>query len=428
MTSSLVLAVPTNIIPAMLGGFIIIYGLVSMFIKERLFLSEALVATLYGIIIGPICIGLVDPSNLFDIDSFTKEFARYVIALQVMAAGIELPKAYVFKEWKSLFMLLLPVMGCMWVISGIIIHLVFQLPWLDSLVVAACITPTDPILANSVIKGRFAEKRVPKNLRNILAAESGSNDGLGFPLLYLALYLLIYPDNTGKAIGKWFYMAWAYEVLLSVVIGSVVGYGARKLLYLAEGRCLIDKESFLSYSIALTIFLLGVVGLIASDDLLSVFCAGTAFAWDDWFRKETKEAHLQEVIDMLFNVTFFIYFGTIIPWNMFNIPSMNLHLWRFFVTAICVLIFRRLPILIALCKFIPAVKTWREAIFAGWFGPIGVGALYYIMVARSYMESHQINPPAYDVIYPIVTFVVMSSVLVHGVTIPLFHLGSRINT
>ncbi|KAJ1916249.1 Na+/H+ antiporter, partial [Tieghemiomyces parasiticus] len=284
------------------------------------------------------------------------------------------------------------------------------------------------ILANSVIKGRFAEKRVPRGLRNILAAESGSNDGLGFPLLYLALFLMIYPNDLGTAIGKWFYLAWAYEVLLSVVIGAAVGYAARKLLYLAESHCLIDKESFLSFSIALTLLLLGVVGLIASDDLLSVFCAGTAFAWDDWFRKETKEAHLQEVIDMLFNLTFFIYFGAIIPWHMYNIPSMNLHLWRFFVATICILIFRRLPALVLLCKFIPAIKTWREAIFAGWFGPIGVGALYYITVARRYMEDHDINPPSYDVIYPIVSFVVMGSVLVHGITIPLFHLGSALNT
>ncbi|KAJ1659870.1 Na+/H+ antiporter [Dispira simplex] len=319
-------------------------------------------------------------------------------------------------------------MATMWAISGVIIHLVFQLPWLDSFLIASCVAPTDPILANSVIKGRFAEKRVPRNIRNILAAESGSNDGLGFPFLYLILYLMIYSGNTGKAIGKWFYMAWAYEVFLSVLIGAVVGYSARKLLYLAESHCLIDKESFLSYSIALTLFLLGVVGLIASDDLLAVFTAGTAFAWDDWFHKETKEAHLQEVIDMLFNISFFVYFGTIIPWSMFNIPSLGLDLWRFFVCAILILIFRRLPVMLLLCKFIPVVKTWREAVFAGWFGPMGVGALYYIMVARTYMESHEINPAAYDTIYPIVSFVVLSSVLVHGITIPLFHLGSAINT
>jgi NhaP-type Na+/H+ or K+/H+ antiporter len=36
-----------------IGAFIICFSLVSAFIKEKLFLSEALVATLFGIALGP---------------------------------------------------------------------------------------------------------------------------------------------------------------------------------------------------------------------------------------------------------------------------------------------------------------------------------------------------------------------------------------
>ncbi|KAJ1981642.1 hypothetical protein H4R34_001990 [Dimargaris verticillata] len=418
----------TNVIPAVLGGFIVIYGLVSMFIKQRLFLSEALVATIYGIIIGPICLDLVDPANLFDSDRVTHEFSRYVIALQVMAAGIELPKAYIWKEWRSMTMLLLPVMTIMWGISAVIIKYIFILPWLDALIIAACVTPTDPILANSVVKGRFAEEKIPVNVRHILSAESGSNDGLGLPLMYLAIYLKIYPDDVGFAVGKWFYWVWGYEVIFSTIIGIIIGFGARKILYWAQQYDLIDKESFISYSIALTLFVLGVVGLLASDDLLSVFVAGTVFAWDDWFQRETEEAHLQEVVDMLFNITIFIYFGTIIPWHMFNVASLNLDLWRFFVSAILIFLFRRIPVLAALWKVIPAIRSWRESLFAGWFGPIGVGAMFYITVAREMLEDHQINTPAYDTINPIVSFMVLCSVILHGITIPMFLLGNALHT
>ena len=35
-----------------------------------------------------------------------------------MATGIALPKKYLWKEWKSLLALLIPVMSWMWVISG----------------------------------------------------------------------------------------------------------------------------------------------------------------------------------------------------------------------------------------------------------------------------------------------------------------------
>jgi NhaP-type Na+/H+ or K+/H+ antiporter len=32
-------------------------------------------------------------------------------------------------------------------------------------------------------------------------------------------------------------------------------------------------------------------------------------------------------------------------------------------------------------RFIPALPTWKESAFAGFFGPIGVGAVFYVQVA-----------------------------------------------
>lgn len=34
-------------------------------------------------------------------------------------------------------------------------------------------------LISLVVKGRYAEKHVPKGVRDIISAESGANDGLG---------------------------------------------------------------------------------------------------------------------------------------------------------------------------------------------------------------------------------------------------------
>lgn len=128
---------------------------------------------------------------------------------------------------------------------------------------------------------------------------SGANDGLGYPFLFLAVYLI--QMDIGPAIGKWAYWIMAFNILLSVVIGFVVGYIARKLLKYCEQKKLIDNESFLVYSVALSFFLMGVVGLIGSDDLLACFIAGNSFTWDDWFRVETENAHLMEA--SIFNVS-----------------------------------------------------------------------------------------------------------------------------
>ncbi|KAI8089555.1 Sodium/hydrogen exchanger family-domain-containing protein [Halteromyces radiatus] len=422
---------PFTIAIAILSGIILFYGYVSMFVKERMFLSEAFVALIVGIIAGPLVTNGFNPYSWENTDEITKELTRCVIAIQVMAVGIELPKHYLKKEWRTMFMFLIPIMIFMWLISGLFIWaLIPPLDYLHALVIAACVCPTDPILANSVVKGRFAEKHVPAHIRNALSAESGANDGMGFPFLFLALFL-INEDSVGTAIGKWVYITVLFQIVLSCVIGAVVGWVACKVLQWSEKKHLIDKPSFLSFGIALALFLMSMTGFSGSDDVLACFVAGNAFSWDEWFRIETEEAHFQDVIDMMLNLAVFVYIGTIIPWSEFGNAAIGLSPWRLVVIAILVLLFRRLPIVVALKPVMPAMKTYREAIFSGWFGPMGVGAVFLAMIAKEELEEVYAGKPQHvsiELITPVVLFIVLSSTLVHGTTIPLFKIGKRIRT
>ena len=111
------------------------------------------------------------------------------------------------------------------------------------------------------ISGKFADKNIPPALQKIIIAESGANDGLGYPFLFLALYLIKYTGTqgagveggAGTAIGLWFYETWAYTILLSVAYGAVVGYFAKELLHWAEERRYVDRESFLVFAITLAV-------------------------------------------------------------------------------------------------------------------------------------------------------------------------------
>lgn len=98
-------------------------------------------------------------------------------------------------------------------------------------------------------------------------------------------------------------------------------------------------------------------------------------------------------------------------------------IWRLLLLAVLVHLFRRLPVVTALYKFIPAIRTWREAVFTGWFGPMGVGSVFYCTVAIASFAPDGPNAYALQLIEPIVYFIVLSSVLVHGITVPLFHIG-----
>lgn len=82
-------------------------------------------------------------------------------------------------------MLLGPVMLIGWMVAAALMYAIIPgLEFLPALVVAAGVTPTDPILASSVVgKGKFAQEHVPAHIRHVLQCESGCNDGAAFPFL-----------------------------------------------------------------------------------------------------------------------------------------------------------------------------------------------------------------------------------------------------
>ncbi|PYH75384.1 hypothetical protein BO82DRAFT_360064 [Aspergillus uvarum CBS 121591] len=432
-----------NIVCATLGGFISLFGLVSYLFKERLYLSEALISLLAGVIFSPHAANFIRPEEYAlgseqNLGEITMYFTRLVLGVQLVLAGVQLPKRYLQLEWKSLSLLLGPGMAAMWMCSSLVIWaMVPDFPFLHALIVAACITPTDPVLSNSIVKGKFADKHVPRPLQRIIVAESGANDGLGYPFLYFGLYLLKYVEmggeaysgGAGKAIGLWFYETWAYTVLLSVVYGITVGWISRELLHWAEEHHYVDRESFLVFAIALSLFIVGTCGLIGTDDLLACFVAGNVFTQDDWFRLETMDDSLQPTIDMLLNLAVFMWFGAVCPWASFLNNSV-IPIYRLIFLGILILLVRRMPIVFAMHKYIHQIEHLYQAGFVGFFGPIGVGAIFYLSVCREFLQGVTANgtvredaqklSEAVDVI---VWFLVICSIVVHGLSIPLAKAG-----
>lgn len=418
------------------------FMLCSSVIKERAYIGEATIATLCGIIFGPHAADLINPMTWGSTDIVTIEFSRIVLVVQCFAVGVELPKFYMERHWKSVVFLLVPVMTFGWLITSLFVWwMVPTINWLESLVVAACVTATDPVLASSVVgKGKFA-KRVPKHLRDLLSAESGCNDGMAFPFVYLSLYLIQDNLSAKDVTYHWIVYTILYECVFGAVYGFLVGYFARHGIKYAEKHDLIDRESFLVFYFVLALWCAGSGSILGVDDLLVGFACGVGFSNDGWFTNKTEESHVSNVIDLLINLAYFVYFGTIIPWEQYNSAALGLTPWRLVVIAVFVIFFRRIPIMMALKPLIPDIKTWREALFAGHFGPIGVGAIFIAILARGELEHGEPvpladvptdpNTPHYyllTLVWPIVTFMVISSIIVHGSSIAVFTLGKRINT
>jgi len=411
----------THLVYLALSFFLILYALFSEFIRNRLHLSEPPLATLTGIAFGPLSVDILGPIKWTFQDNITQEMARVVTCVQVFAVGLDLPSKYIKKHWRGIALLLGPNMIYGWVASAAILKLVIGLQWSTAFIIAATLTPTDPVLSASVLGEAKFSMRVPKRLRHILSAESGCNDGTAFPFLYAAVFAV-----TQDSIADWSKMFFLDVILwqcgLGIVIGAVVGFMAAKALRFSEERGYTQNSTLFVFYFLLAIFSVGVGSTLGLDDFLVAFSAGTAFSWDGWFNEKTHQMKLPSIIDLLLNSTIFVYFGSIIPWDKY---TGQLNVWKLLAATVLILLLRRLPSILAIQKFLPETRSWSEAIFAGHFGPMGVGAMFLAMEARGRLETGSSTPDPHPPtsgphleailhIWPVVSFIVLGSIMVHG--------------
>lgn len=352
-----------------------------------------------GVAFSPRAANLIRPLEYAgdekNVETVTLAFTRLVLGVQLVIAGVELPKKYLKREWVSLLCLVGLVMSLMWLATSLLVWaLVPRLPFLHALAVGSCVTPTDPVLSNVILNGRFADYNVPKDLQHLIIAESGTNDGLGYPFLFFALYLINYtgdipnPEGGGAptGMGLWVGETWGYTIVLSVVYGAAAGWISKILLYWADKRRYTDKESALVFPIALAMLVLGTCGMAGSDDILACFVAGNAFTWDDRFHLQTLDNTLQPAVDMLLNISVFMWFGAVCPWEDF-LQNSVIPVGRLILLGVLVLLLRRMPWVVATHKLVWQIPDVKQALFVGFFGPIGVSAIFYLYILIEFVDS-----------------------------------------
>ncbi|KAH9851411.1 Sodium/hydrogen exchanger family-domain-containing protein [Lenzites betulinus] len=409
--------------------------MVSLLVKEKLYINEVVLGTLCGVIFGPYCANVFNPRTWGDdTNVITLEVTRITLAAGLFAIGIELPNSYLAQHAKSLLVMVVPTMAFGWLVGAehaAAIYVIFPpLDFISSLVIAACLTPTDPIISAAIVGGKFATKHVPLNLRRILSAESAANDGLAYPFLSISVYLTTEASRR-VAFEQWFLVGWLYQVILGTLIGAVLGIAFSRFMKFSHRKGFIDRESYVAQYLALALFTVGVTRTLGSDDLLAAFAAGSALSWDGYFNTQTENEVFSSVIDLILNCGCFVYIGAWMPFNMFNAPELGITPWRLVVLFLAILVVRRIPPLLLLYKWIPEIATWREALFSGHFGPMGVGAIFVSTLAVTELPKPH-SPPETQAellsatLQTIVAFVVLGSIITHGLSIPFFSLSRNV--
>ena len=209
----------------------------------------------------------------------------------------------------------------------------------------------------------------------------------------------------------------------------MIGIAFCYLMKYSHRKGFIDRESYIAQFIALTLLTIGVASTLGSDDLLAAFAAGSAISWDGHFNIQIENAVFSSVIDLVLNCGCFIYIGAWLPFDAFNSPQLGIEPWRLLILFFAILLLRRIPALLLLYKWVPEINGWKEALFSGHFGPMGVGAVFISTLALTRLPEPQSPPqgqPEYlaATLQPIVAFIVLGSILIRTsipYTVHVFH-------
>ncbi|MCE8003012.1 cation:proton antiporter [Billgrantia ethanolica] len=389
-----------NVALAVVGGLVLVVGLLSSPL-DRSWLSAPLLAFLFGVALGPRGLSVLDPMAWGDGKQMLEQTARLTLGISLMGIALRLPPSYPFVHWRSLLVLLAVGMPAMFLISSLLTHWVMGWPLLMALLVGGAICATDPVVASSIVTGSVAKENLPEGFRHLLSSESGANDGLAYPLVLLPVLLLTLP--AGDAWFDWLVTIWLWEVGGGVLIGVALGWASGRALQWSEERGYLDQPSFLSITLALTLLVLGLGSLLNTNSILGVFAAGLAFDQEVGGKERSEEDNVQEAVNILLTMPIFVLFGLIAPWAE----------WRALgpqgvLLALLVLLLRRLPAILLLRPWLPAMRDLPITLVMGWFGPIGVSALYY----ATFISSRT----GYDLAWTAGTLIVVASMLAHGMT------------
>ncbi|MGR8918035.1 MAG: cation:proton antiporter [Gammaproteobacteria bacterium] len=346
---------------ALLGAFVFLYG-VSSGGLERTPVNGAIVFTAFGVVFGPLGLDWLQLDVEAEVLRMLAELTLAVVLfsdaancdLSVLRRYIGLPQ--------RLLLIALPLTILLGFGTG---YVLFDgLTLFEIAIIATMLAPTDAALGKAVV----SDPSVPANIREGLNVESGLNDGICVPILFVFLALA---TNTGEG-GSTTALALTL-VAEEIGIGGVAGCGLTAAAVWLLRRCagrgwLTDSwEQVLVAGLAVACF--GLAQAAGGSGFIASFAGGLLFGG---LAKEHKHKLLhstESTGDTLALVTWVAFGAAVVGHSLDQIS------WQVVVYALLSLtVVRMLPVFLVLAG--TGLRT-DEKLFVGWFGPRGLASIVF---------------------------------------------------
>jgi len=390
---------------AILTAFVFLYSLVSGGLEKTPF-NGAVIFAAFGLVLGPLGLGLLN----LEVDvEFLSNLAELTLALVLFtdASNANLRELkHSFHIPQRLLLIGLPLTILLGFVSG---YLLFDgLTLLEIAILATMLAPTDAALGKAVV----TNKTVPSKIREGLNVESGLNDGICVPILFIFLALISEEVQGGTA------MIALQLVTEAIGIGVAVGAGLTflgvRLLALCADKGWVTESwrQLLVPALAVTCF--AVAQWLGGSGFIACFVGGMLFGGLEKHHKHKLLLAAEGTGDTLALITWVAFGAAVIG------QSIGSFSWQVVMYALLSLtIVRMLPVFLVLTGMNLRAD---EKLFMGWFGPRGLASIVFAVIV---LNAHL---PGGKTISMTVVCTILLSVVGHGLSAnPLVAaLGARI--
>jgi NhaP-type Na+/H+ or K+/H+ antiporter len=374
--------------------FILVYSTVAEAI-ERTWISGAIIFTAFGLLIGPVGLDLIS----FKADrEAIKLLAELTLALVLFtdAAGADLG---VLKKFEKLPVRLLLVGLPLTILLGFGVGaILFQkLSLFEVALLATMLAPTDAALGKAVV----SNETVPNAVRQGLNVESGLNDGICVPILFL--FLALATGNVAEG-GHWqlAIKLVVEEIGIGLAVGLLLTLLAVNLLKLARRRQWLTEIWIQVPIVALAIACFAAAQFLGGSGFIAAFSGGLLFGA---LAKQHREEFLlaaEGTGNIMALITWVIFGAAVVSKAIGNFS------WLVVLYSILSLtLIRMLPVFFSLT----GLRANNESkLFVGWFGPRGLASVVFAVIVLN------ANLPNGGVLAMTVVCTVIFSIIFHGIS------------
>jgi cell volume regulation protein A len=301
--------------------------------------------------------------------------------------------------------MLLATLGVLFtaVITGVFIYFITQhvftaisFSFLEALLLASVMSSTDSASVFAILgaKGLVLKER----LRPLLELESGSND----PMAYLLTITFIQWIQIGEG-SLW---SVALTFVIQLVIGAALGYLLGRLAVRFINRIDIDNKSLYPVLLLTLLFIVfSITNYLKGNGYLAVYISGLVIGNSKFVHKKTSKKFM-DGMTWLFQIVMFLTLGLLVyPSELLPIAGIGLAIGFF-------MIFISRPLSVWLCLIPFRKMTHKAKHYISWVGLRGAAP---ILFATYPLTS---NIQGAEIIFNIVFFVTLMSLLIQGTTVP----------